>query len=215
MLRFQKNGRVIFAGDLNARTKNEIDYILPDINGVQDFSKILPERNSEDKKDADNRGKELLETCKALNLVINNGRKSGDIYGKYISIQWRGCTVVDYVISDQALFQDISALRVGPYIPWLSDHCALHFFISCNKDISDNKGTKKDLELAPKQFLWGVDSRTKFLSALTSCEDELCEIDRLDTRDTENILSSFTNTVTTIARKAQLKYKSKKAKTKN
>ena len=42
VLRFQKNGRVIFAGDLNARTKNEIDYILPDINGVQDFSKILP-----------------------------------------------------------------------------------------------------------------------------------------------------------------------------
>ena len=46
----------------------------------------LPVRNSEDKV-IDNRGKELLEICKSLNLVITNGRKPGDMYGKYTSMQ--------------------------------------------------------------------------------------------------------------------------------
>ena len=132
VLHFQKFGQVLLAGDINARTGNERDYILPDKfegNGEQNYFKTLPERNSEDKRDSDNRGKELLETCKALNLVLNNGRKPGDMYGKYTSIQWNRCSVVDYIISDYEIFQDISTPRVGPYNPWLSDQCALHFTI--------------------------------------------------------------------------------------
>ena len=153
---------MLFAGDINARTGVEHDYILPDKfeDGEQNFSKTLLERNSQDKKIIDNRGKELLETCKALNLLIVNGRKSGDIYGKYTSIQWKGCSVVDYVISDYELFQDISSLKIGPYIPWLSDHCALHFTISGSEDVSLSEEKTKILELAPKQF-FGVKTVAK------------------------------------------------------
>ena len=48
--------------------------------------------------------------------------------------QWNGSSVVDYVISSHELFHEISTLSVGPYIPWLSDHCAIHYTIDSEKD---------------------------------------------------------------------------------
>ena len=95
------------------------------------------------------------------NLVINNGRKPGDMYGKYTSIQWNGSSVVDYVLSSYELFEDIPTLRVGKYIPWISDHCALHFSLSSNIESSSNIG------MQPKQFFWGTDSYKKFTDSLS------------------------------------------------
>ncbi len=216
ILYFQKKGQVVLQGDINARTGNERDFIIPDKfeeDFVDNCTKTLLERNSEDKGNIDNRGREILETCKTLNLVINNGRKPGDMYGKYTSIQWNGSSVVDYVISSYELYQDISTLRIGTYIPWISDHCALHFTICCKNDVNLNTNTQKTLEPAPKQFFWGKDSREKFISALSESGNELNQLESLDIRETENILSLFTGTVTGIAHKAELKYK--KAKTKS
>ena len=42
----------------------------------------LPPRTSEDSTKVDGRGEELLDLCKAFNLVIINGRKTGDPFGK-------------------------------------------------------------------------------------------------------------------------------------
>ena len=42
----------------------------------------LPPRNSEDKGHIDIRGEELFELCRSLNLLILNGRKTGDPWGK-------------------------------------------------------------------------------------------------------------------------------------
>ena len=105
---------------------------------------VFPARNSEDQK-TDNRGEEHLELCKSLNLVILNGRKPGDMFGKVTSIQSNGCSVVDYVVSDFETFSDISSLNVSKYCPWLSDHCALHFeiFNSEGVDLTQNSHTKK------------------------------------------------------------------------
>ena len=58
----------------------------------------------------------------------------------------------------------------------------------------------------------GKDSREKFIRALAACENEFNKIDRLDIKDTENILSTFTNTITTAVHKAQIKKKGQKTK---
>ena len=208
VMQFQQKGLIIFTGDLNARTGKTIDYILPDRHNFLDEDEesehqLFPERNSEDAK-TDNRGEELLELCKSLNLVILNGRKPGDMFGKVTSIQPNGCSVVDYVISDFEIFGSISMLKVGKYSPWLLDHCALHFDISNAEgvDLDESSSTK---EKVPIQYRWDEDSREKFLKSLLDNEGQLKKVEEMDSRETENLLFCFTKTVSEIASKANLK----------
>ena len=90
-MHFQKKGEVIVQGDFNARTNVINDTIVRDkfdtIFMGNDYGDV-PNRNSEDKVQADHRGKELLELCKSLQLVVLNGRKIGDLFGKFTSLQW-------------------------------------------------------------------------------------------------------------------------------
>ena len=210
VMKFQTKGRIILTGDLNARTGKTHDYILPDRHNFLEENEeadnpLFPERNSEDTK-TDNRGEELLELCKSLNLVILNGRKPGDMFGKVTSIQSKGCSVVDYVVSDFETFDNVSSLNVGKYTPWLLDHCALHLdiFDSDGANLNENSSTKEEV---PKQYRWGEDSRENFLKSLVDNEGKIKNIEDMDSRETEKLLLSFTKTVTEIADKANLKVK--------
>ena len=78
IINFAKKGYVIIQGDLNARTNTNRDFILPD-KSDQNTELGLPIRNSVDTVKSDNRGNEILEICKHLNLSIINGRKTGDM----------------------------------------------------------------------------------------------------------------------------------------
>ena len=129
ILVFKGKGEVIIQGDFNARTNIDDDIIKPD---KFDDILILPElnipcRNSEDKVSSDQRGKELVELCKSLNLVILNGRKTGDLFGKCSSFQWNGASVVDYVLTSPSKFNQVEFFKVDDFIPWVSDHCVLHY----------------------------------------------------------------------------------------
>ncbi len=76
ILSFQKKGEVIVQGDFNARTNVDDDTIATDKHDdafmipIEYFSPNVQNRNSEDKVPADHRGKELLEMCKSLGLLI-------------------------------------------------------------------------------------------------------------------------------------------------
>ena len=110
----RKGGQVILQGDLNARVSNEKDFLefdKFDLEGEMDENQMTP-RNSEDKVTC-GRGNELLELCKSLDLCILNGRKTGDIFGKFTSFQWKGNGVVDYLICSQSLEPDILSMKVG------------------------------------------------------------------------------------------------------
>ena len=85
-----------------------------------------PKRNSQDKK-ANKRGMELVDMCKSLELNIINARKTGDPFGKYTCFTWNGNNVVDYLLTSDSLFPQISSLEIGEFLPWFSDHCPLHF----------------------------------------------------------------------------------------
>ena len=80
ILSFQKKGRIILQGDLNAHVGTREDTIVPDKFdlGVEEGEiATLPPRNSEDRSLINARGEELIELCKSHNLVILNGRKTG------------------------------------------------------------------------------------------------------------------------------------------
>ena len=55
-------------------------------------------RNSEDKKSNTNR-RHSADLCMVNNLKILNGRKIGDLTGKYTCHQYNGSSVVDYIIA--------------------------------------------------------------------------------------------------------------------
>ena len=91
---FQKKGKVIFQGDFNAYNCRKEGIIQPD-KFDQDIElgkcSLWSLRNSEDIPTTDIRGEELLELCKAHNLIILNGRKTGDPWGNMISMEWKSC----------------------------------------------------------------------------------------------------------------------------
>ena len=150
---------------LNARTSNNSDYIENDkfdeAFGIENNEK-LPSRNSEDPQSCP-RGSCLLDMCKSMDYLILNGRKTGDIFGKFTSFQWNGNSVVDYVITQASFFDNISTLQVGQFIPWLSDHCNLTYKLSFKHDMNrkQNDPTVKLSDL-PTRYIWNSLSKERF-----------------------------------------------------
>ena len=215
ILAFQKKGEVLLQGDFNARTgvddntitidKYDDEHMVPVENLVQN----IPNRNSEDKVPADHRGKELLEMCKSLGLLILNGRKVGDLFGAYTSFQWNGSSVVDYVLAANSIYSSISYFRVGNYVPWLSDHCALRYRLDSSLEQDDITIQKKADKKLDKLF-WGEESPGKFVSTLALHEQEISSI--LDSPDTDaqNVVGRFQNLVKAVIQEGNFKKKRSK-----
>ena len=126
--KFQNKGSIILQGDFNAQVGKADDFITPDpfFNNMFDgcptnSTQSIPPRNSEDTK-SNSRGDELLDFCKNNEFAIVNGRKVGDLFGKYTSHQYNGSSAVDFVLTPIVEFEKISYLEVGDFTPWLSDH---------------------------------------------------------------------------------------------
>ena len=211
---FQEKGEVIVQGDFNARTnvdddtitidKFDDDFMIPTENVPQN----IHSRNSEDKVTADHRGKELLELCKSLGLLILNGRKVGDLFGKYTSIQWNGCSVVDYVLASNSIYSSISYFKVGNFIPWLSDHCALRF--SLDSCVEYEKAEEKKPGTKFEKLFWGEDSPEKFTSILRTHEQEIEMILNSPETHGKEIVDKFQNLMKNVVQEGNFKKKSKK-----
>ena len=131
MEKFSQKGEIIVSGDYNARTNNALDYVCLS----SDFDPLVDDtfpkkRNSEDEKRCCKRGKELLQACKYLDLLILNGRKIGDTFGKITCFRWNGCSVVDYAICTKDFFENCTFFEIGDLMPHLSDHSPIIFHIS-------------------------------------------------------------------------------------
>ena len=100
-------------------------------------------------------------------MNILNGRKTGDLFGRITSFQWNGNGVVDYVISSHDLFPHISYLNVGPYIPWVSDHCPLLYKLSIKNSLLTDESDLKD---SPESFYFTDESKNKLKETLKSPE---------------------------------------------
>ena len=168
VLFFQKKGDVIINGDLNTRTGTEEDFIIPDNfndNADTHYREHLRKINSQDRT-LDERGKVLPDMCKGLDLSILNGRKIGDVFGNFTCFQWNGNSVVDYVITSELLFKKIPILKVGEFIPWLSDHCPLFFSLELNK--KEKGSCTNNMREGPKHFIWSEKSKNDFCKQLNT-----------------------------------------------
>ena len=111
---FKEKGIVLIQGDFNAHTGNKADYLASDKSdemfGIVNGKRTLT-RNSEDKKPVNKRGTCLLDLCKSHDVLIVNGRVTGDVFGKYTSFQWNGSRVVDYLLSMSSYLEESRSSR--------------------------------------------------------------------------------------------------------
>ena len=206
---FKNKGNVIINGDFNAKTGNLEDTISPDKSDEEfniTFGNPPLRRNSQDTA-VNGRGNEMLDMCKALDLNIINGRKTGDLFGNYTCFQWNGNSVVDYLLTSASLFHQISYLKIGEFLPWLSDHCPVHFTLEFhNKKTTKTQTTPPKIK-APKQFVWSEMGRQRFLDILMT-EDFQGKLEtclQLNYTYPNNAVDHITNVLIDAAGKAKIK----------
>ena len=207
---FQNKGSVFIQGDFNGRTSVNEDFIRDDkfdnIFGITNDNDTHA-RNSEDHI-INPRGRELLDICKSNDLLILNGRKSGDIFGKYTSHQWNGSSVVDYCITSTLFMQEISNFTVGNYVPWLSDHCPLHTRISLFGITKKIKHIEPKLRDKEPGYSWKLNSKEQFEKILNSREIKK-KMQYLQDTDIKNLDIEIKDILLNIANTCKLKKKSK------
>ena len=208
---FQGKGSVILQGDLNAHTSNKDDIIISDKHDQDiESGNTVPHRNSEDLTKINKRGEELLELCKALNMIFMNGRKTGDPFGKITSYQWNGKAVDDYVISSLDLYQSITCFEVGEYCPFVSDHCPLFYNIHSKRHFMEkSEDTGRE---APNLFYLNTEDKQKLTESLKSpvIADRLAFLNNtMFDSDPQKMVSEISNTLLEVCSKANIKPKRK------
>ena len=169
--KFTSLGKVLLLGDFNARTNTLTDFIdieedIADVytNTRDDVS--INTRNSEDTAPACKRGRDLLNLCKDFSMSIINGRKTGDLFGQITCLKWNGCSVVDYAICSNDLFDLVSYFCVKHFLPHISDHAPIELHI----DISGTLVPRLDKEIIltdiPNTFMWDSECKQKITDAL-------------------------------------------------
>ena len=151
---FPLGDEIILGGDFNSRLGNEHnEYIITDTSEFLPIGNsetdILTFRNSQDKKTNSN-GKHLADLCMINNLKILNGRKIGDLTGKYTCHQYNGSIVVDYIIAEPNIFNKINYFQVLSLTAY-SDHCQIVANLDIKPENPTNTGGKSYAK-APGQF---------------------------------------------------------------
>ena len=150
--------------------------------------------------------------CKSLNLNIVNGRKCGDLFGNYTCIKWNGNSVVDYLLTSAPLFAKISYFRVGEFLPWLSDHCPVHYTLELHNKKTSRAQPPLPKNKAPKQFVWTSKGKQKYLNMLKTefFQSKLESSLRLGHMDPNGAVDSITKVLIDVAKKTKIKTTSKK-----
>ena len=163
-------GEVIVQGDFNARIGDEVDFLAKDkyddIFGIENQDQNPP-RNSEDKKVCE-RGSLLLDLCRSFDYLVANGRKPGDLFGKFTSMQWNGSAMVDYVVTPISNFHRILEFTVGAFTPCISDHCPLGYKIKLNKTSHTDSEDIDDIKNLPPRCKWNSTVKMGFVEALNT-----------------------------------------------
>ena len=127
-------GNVIIAGDFNAKTGTECDYVSDiedqhspiNYNPLYAFDKPISRRNR-DKHGVDLHGQRLLNLCKNTQIRILNGRTKGDRLGEFtrfpLSLRESPSTL-DYIAADTSIIKKIETFSVLHHMG-LSDHDCL------------------------------------------------------------------------------------------
>ncbi len=97
-------------------------------------------------------------------MRILNGRSIGDSFGSYTCFKERGCSVVDYMLTDEENITNIAYFEVGKFDGSISDHC----YISSGLRIGQTNFIKNvNVHAAspfPSRFVWNTNCITAYQS---------------------------------------------------
>ena len=218
---FSKKGEIILQGDFNARTGQKKDFIqhdpfFEDLFGINEGNKTKapPPRNSED-HGTNNRGDELLDFCKSNEFSIVNGRKIGDLFGKCTSHQYNGSSAIDYLLTTNTFFENISMFQVGNFVPWLSDHSPIYADIKLNLE---RKPPEAPINLKKREagFVWndGCEENFKELLAKQNIKIEHPNLEAVRNSDANKLADEIKKSLIEASKGCNLK-KRKHRKTEN
>lgn len=164
------NADLLIAGDLNARTKDFIDYIVED-DAVYIFGEHTAypadefsiHRNNKDSDFSNTYGVSLMELCCTFNVHLLNGRLFNDQDGNFTCFANNGTSVVDYMIASTALFPKFSNFGVASFD--ISDH--LPIYCSLTLGIRPNTETLNETQRteihAWERYKWNPEIKDTFL----------------------------------------------------
>ena len=183
ILKYSMLGDIFILGDLNSRTakmnemletSKELDM---DDNCFAFDDKVSNRcRNSED-ENINQFGRRLIDMCRHTNMLILNGRKIGDIQGRYTCHHYNGSSTVDYCIVNKALFTKVIYFKVmNP--SHISDHCALSVCFNSSREWAKTCDEKSCTQF-PLGFKWN-DSEVKYRNVINSSQfmkrcENICE----------------------------------------
>eukprot|EP00116_Pleurobrachia_bachei_P000415 sb/3460677/ len=163
-------GDVILCGDFNARVSGDpcqasesedspvplpLDYV-PD---------TISSRVSQDQK-RNKQGNHFKELVQNHQLRLLNGRTLGDFTGRFTSIQFAGCSVVDYIAISRSLTPRIDYMKVLDLLP-TSDHRPLTTAINCRTaPIPKIYSLKGNYDVAPARFIVSDAGKESFKTLL-------------------------------------------------
>lgn len=201
----------LICGDFNGRTSVNPDFVVDD---DPVHVSVLPDeytpdielpRFSEDKGHVNNNGLCLLDFCKQTGLRIMNGRVGEDYgIGCYTFVGSRGSSVVDYILSSQDLFKNISHFKVhDPNL--LSYHCLLSFSINFDK-CNEREVTENNYERVNGKFVWNNDFKSEYIGLLQQPEiiEKLTDLNSripncMERVEADTFLSEFTTILENVA----------------
>ena len=161
---------IFVAGDLNARTGSEDDFIQDDnimhLPGVEDWYPVDDFNVPRSSRDAQTNafGRSLLDMCRTLGIHMLNGRLPGDQDGEFTFCARAGNSVVDYMLVSSELFNTVTDFQVIAMLE--SDHFPLTCNIPCNlhvqQDIQDESAVRPHIRVK-----WDEAKRVDFQDILS------------------------------------------------
>ena len=165
--KYSFKGDIILLGDLNSRI-GKMDqnishlYIDEQDNMTTRQLFIRDTRTSQDMT-SNKKGKELIELCDKSQLVILNGRKLGDIKGKFTCHKYNGSSVVDFIATSYNLYPKIKYFRVLDPV-WFSDHCPIICSMEVNiyRNEAEIDSEYRSLQELPTKYNWDEEGAKLF-----------------------------------------------------
>ena len=211
----------VLCGDLNARTGNQPEYNIEEIDGTDglELSNLLQQANieqcakirdmyakgllnrcSKDKSTPNGHGKQLIAFCKTTNMLMLNGRCGSDAgVGMFTRSDTTGDSVVDYVLCSPDIYDCINDFAIGTKYPE-SDHLPLVFSIRCDTVKSDHSDGVSDVkDWSPYcKYVWSHDDitviRNNLMDDITQnfhSQYKKCMVDMLGTDDVAKGLNAY------------------------
>lgn len=192
--RYSTLGACFGAGDFNAKTGTESDFVALDKHlpfPTESTGATLQSRNNADDHLVDNRGKDFLEFCKVTGLRILNGRTFGDFDGRLTCFAHPGKndrlskpSTLDYLLCSKP--ELVIMMRVHDLIPDLSIHCMVSAVFRARYVLDSGVGKTGEVPRPFCKFKWSKGDEIKFSRVVNSQEIQARIADLVSSSDLDS-----------------------------